>query len=313
MDFQDRAPLEKVRRLADGRIAAIAKIARSGVYRYAGHELGRPDLQTVNVYRPEAEVFDQASLASFAHKSVTLGHPSEPVTADNWRKHSVGYSEGKIARDGDFIEIPLMLADSAAVAAVENGTAKQISAGYRCELIWADGIAPSGEPYSAKQVGIVADHIALVREGRAGPRCAIGDAKKDAEPASIDEALRNKFDELAKGRNATVTELLSSMAQKEIEEVASDVAVQFVRAQAAAGIASAYGDSAVHLAKAAANAMRRDALAGGTLSGSQSVRDAAQAAQFGDPTPAVAALVHDSESLSAAAAARDAARASQYR
>jgi len=103
----DRAPLERVRKLADGRIAAVARFARSGVYTYTGTEVGRPDLATVNVYRPESEVFDQAAMASFGHKAITIGHPTEAVSAGNWKDHSVGWTEGKIARDGEFVEIPL--------------------------------------------------------------------------------------------------------------------------------------------------------------------------------------------------------------
>ena len=130
MTFHDRAPLEKVRRLADGRIAAVAKFARSGVQTYAGHEVGRPDLASVNVYRPESEVFDEAAMASFAHKAITLGHPAGAVTADNWSQHSVGWTEGKVARDGDFVEIPLMLADASAVKAYDSGEARELSGGY---------------------------------------------------------------------------------------------------------------------------------------------------------------------------------------
>lgn len=78
--FHDRAPIEKVRRLGDGRIAAVAKFARSGCYDYAGSEVGRPDLAKVTVYRPDDEVFSEDAIASFAHKAITLDHPSEPVS-----------------------------------------------------------------------------------------------------------------------------------------------------------------------------------------------------------------------------------------
>lgn len=173
--LHDRAPLEKVRRLADGRIAAVAKFARSGCYQYAGHELGRPDLPTVTVFRPEEEVFSADAMASFAHKAITLDHPAGSVTAGNWSKVAVGFTEGRVARDGGYIEIPLMLADASAVAAFDAGT-RQLSAGYSCELVWGDGIAPTGERFQAKQVTIRGDHIALVREGRAGPEARIGDS-----------------------------------------------------------------------------------------------------------------------------------------
>lgn len=182
MTFHDRAPLEKVRRLADGRIAAVAKFARSGVQQYTGAELGRPDLATVNVYRPESEVFDEAAMASFAHKAITLGHPAGAVTADNWQKHSVGWTEGKVARDGDYVEIPLMLADASAVRAYDSGEARELSGGYVCELVWGDGVAPDGTPFQATQKAIRGNHIAQVAKGRAGEKARIGDAAAGAEP-----------------------------------------------------------------------------------------------------------------------------------
>lgn len=171
----DRAPLERVRKLADGRIAAVARFARSGVYTYSGSEVGRPDLATVNVYRPESEVFDQAAMASFGHKAITIGHPSEAVSAGNWKDHSVGWTEGKIARDGEFVEIPLMLADASAVQAYEGG-ARELSAGYTSDLTWGDGVAPDGTPYQATMRQIRGNHIALVAKGRAGSACRIGDS-----------------------------------------------------------------------------------------------------------------------------------------
>ena len=182
MTFHDRAPLEKVRRLADGRIAAVAKFARSGVQVYAGAEVGRPDLATVNVYRPESEVFDEAAMASFAHKAITLGHPPGGVTIDNWKQVAAGWTEGKVARDGDYVEIPLMLADAAAIRAYDSGEARELSGGYACELVWGDGVAPDGTRYQATQKKIRGDHIAQVPKGRAGEKARIGDAAPSGQP-----------------------------------------------------------------------------------------------------------------------------------
>lgn len=195
MTFHDRAPLEKVRRLADGRIAAVAKFARSGCYDYAGSEMGRPDLGTVTVYRPESEVFDEAAMASFAHKSITVGHPAGGVTVDNWKQVAAGWTEGKVARDGEFVEIPMMLADASAVNAYDNGV-NQLSAGYTSELTWGDGVAPDGTKYQATMSRIRADHIAIVPQGRAGSRCAIG----DAAPALVTDATITAFRDSPQGR-----------------------------------------------------------------------------------------------------------------
>lgn len=181
--LHDRAPLEKVRRLADGRIAAVAKFARTGCQTYAGAEIGRPDMAAVTVYRPESEVFSEDAMASFAHKAITLGHPTDgAVNAANWRKNAVGFTEGRVARDGGFVEIPLMLADAEAVAAYDRGV-RELSAGYNCELIWGDGVAPDGTRYQAMQRAIRGNHIALVPQGRAGTQARIGDSMDTQETA----------------------------------------------------------------------------------------------------------------------------------
>jgi hypothetical protein len=181
--LHDRAPLEKVRRLADGRIAAVAKFARSGCYSYTGAEVGRPELSTVTIYRPEAEVFAADAMASFAHKAITLDHPPENVSAANWKSVAVGFTEGRVARDGGFIEIPLMLADASAVDAYDSGRARELSAGYTSDIVWGDGIAPDGTPYQATQRMIRGNHIALVPAVRAGSQCRIGDSMSSIHDA----------------------------------------------------------------------------------------------------------------------------------
>lgn len=200
VNMNDRAPLEKARRLSDGRIAAVAKFARSGCYTYAGYEVGRPDLPSVTVYRPEEEVFAADAMASFAHKAITLNHPSDAVTSANWSKVAVGFTEGRVARDGGYIEIPLMLADASAVEAFEKGTARELSAGYSCELIWGDGIAPDGQRFNAKQVAIRGNHIALVAQGRAGPEARIGDSMSQAFD---DAAIQTEVERLRHIHDAT--------------------------------------------------------------------------------------------------------------
>lgn len=220
LTFHDRAPLEKVRRLADGRIAAVAKFARSGCYTYSGAEVGRPDLATVTVYRPEDEVFSDDAMASFAHKAITLDHPSEGVTAANWKSVSVGFTEGRVARDGGFIEIPLMLADASAVAAYDSGRARELSAGYSCELVWGDGVAPDGTPFQAKQTRIRGNHIAQVPAGRAGSDCRIGDSMTNdanATTHSIRDAAFGKF-RLSDSQKATI----DARAAAEIASIEND-------------------------------------------------------------------------------------------
>lgn len=174
MKFTDRVQINGTRTRDDGYLVVDAKIARAGIQQYLGSEVGRPDLNVVNVYRAPEEVFNGDALASFAHRPVTNDHPKEAVTADNWRQFAVGQTADEIKRDGDYVRVPLMVADGAAIKAVAEGK-RELSAGYTCELVWGDGVTPDGTPFQAKQTNIRANHVAIVKHGRAGYDCRIGD------------------------------------------------------------------------------------------------------------------------------------------
>jgi hypothetical protein len=329
MLFQDRASISGTHRTNDGYLAAESRISRLGIQIYAGHEVGRPDLPTVRVYRGEDAVFAADAMASAAHKPITLDHPAHGVTAERWKELAVGWTGDAVVRDGEFLRVPMMVADASAIRAIESGT-RELSCGYSAELEFGNFVTPDG-PADARQKGVRLNHVAVVAKGKAGAAVRFGDsaapidnrdqvdavhdAKAAGGPATIDEALRLKFAELAKGQGTSVADMLAHMDQGKIEETAAEVARAFVSAQAGKGVATMYGDSAsvALLAKSAASAMRRDALLGGAISSGREARDAAHAAQFGDAVQvAPRSAAQDRESLAAAASVRDLARAAQY-
>lgn len=177
MNFTDEIVLDKgsVRRTRDGYLTALARVARTGIQVYKGSEVGRPDLDTVRVYRSPTEVFRDTALRSIAHRPVTNGHPPEPVTAKNWRKYAVGNVGDEVIRDGKSIRVPLTLMDQDVISAYEKDEKKQLSMGYTTDLKWQDGVSPEGEAYDAVQTNIRANHVAVVVAGRAGSDYAIGD------------------------------------------------------------------------------------------------------------------------------------------
>ncbi|AEH79658.1 hypothetical protein SM11_chr2404 [Sinorhizobium meliloti SM11] len=174
MKFTDLAPIAGTRRTADGYLVADVRTARTGIQLYAGHEVGKSGMQVVKVYRPEDQVFDKASLGSYAHKPVTNDHPDEAVTADNWKALSVGQIGDEVAREGEFVRIPLIVMDAAAIKAIDDGK-RELSAGYTCDLAWEPGTTPAGEKYDAIQKDIRINHVAIVQRGRAGSEARIGD------------------------------------------------------------------------------------------------------------------------------------------
>lgn len=173
--FTDAAQIAATRRTADGYLIADVRCARAGCQQYLASEIGLMGDEAVNVYRPEEAVFAKDSLATFAHKPVTVGHPSEPVTADNWRQHAVGDVGDEVARDGEFVRVSIKVMDAAAIKAVEDGL-REISMGYTTPLSLEDGVAPDGTKYRAVQTGpIRINHLALVGRARGGSELRIGD------------------------------------------------------------------------------------------------------------------------------------------
>ena len=194
MLIHDRATPLARRRSPEGFLRIRARIGRAGLQDYRAGEIGgppgAPPDAPVRVYRPPEEVFDPASLASFAGKPLTLDHPPAMVDSGNWRSVAVGHSGGAVERDGDHVAADLVLTDAAAVSRAEAGS--ELSNGYWADFDFTPGLTPEGEPYDALQRNIRGNHIALVDRGRCGPTCTVpaedgaaaADAASPASPAA---------------------------------------------------------------------------------------------------------------------------------
>lgn len=234
MEFTERVMFgdaADMRITGDGYLVATPRVARVGIQLYKGFEVGRPELDDVRVYRPETEVFNQDSLHTFAHRPVTDDHPKEPVKANNWKKYAVGQTDGTIARDGDFIRVPMVLMDQAVISKVRDGKV-ELSVGYQAELKWGKGTTPEGEQYDAIQTGIRANHIAIVDAARGGSKLRLGDDKGvkpmntktielDGVPVEMSDIASSVVLRTVKGLNETIAELKGKLerdAEKAAEE-----------------------------------------------------------------------------------------------
>src|SRR5690606_22333639 len=104
----------------------------------------------------------------------------------------------EILRDGEFIRVPMMVMDGAAIKAVEDGKV-ELSAGYVSTLVWGAGKTPEGLTFDAQQTDIRINHVAIVREARGGPMLKLGDALPNADAYSDVQAAI----EAGKGSTAT--------------------------------------------------------------------------------------------------------------
>jgi hypothetical protein len=182
MLFIDKMILDATpRRSADGYLVAIPKVARVGIQEYGGFEVGRPNVDTVRVYRPEEEVFNKDALHSFGHRPVTVDHPPVLVDAKNWKKYAKGTTGGDVLRDGEFITVPMALMDEDAISTVLSGEKVELSMGYTADLDFTPGTTPTGEQYDAIQRNIRGNHLAIVDTARGGKQLRVIDTQPTQE------------------------------------------------------------------------------------------------------------------------------------
>lgn len=176
-DAQDTVSVSDSTVTPEGFLVVPGMLARTGVQDYQAYELGMEGdaMRTVRLYRPPEEVFNPDSMASFEGKPVTVDHPSEPVTVDNWKSYAVGEVSG-IHRVGDLLAAKtICIKDSAAIAALKSGK-RELSNGYRFTLDLTAGVTPQGAAYDGVQRNIRGNHIALVDTARCGSACRISDS-----------------------------------------------------------------------------------------------------------------------------------------
>jgi hypothetical protein len=173
----------------DGYLKAHARVARVGVQKYKGYEVGLPDQESVTLYRPPEEVFARDSMRSHANKPVTLTHPQRMVDKTTWGRVAKGFSGNEVVRDGEFVRVPLMLTDAKAIDAYENGV-RELSVGYTTDIDWTPGTTPKGERFDGVQREIRTNHHALVPVARGGADLNLddaADAQYESQGASVEK------------------------------------------------------------------------------------------------------------------------------
>ena len=189
MKFLDRASVGAVKETAEGYLVATSRVARTGVQEYLARELGdiaidagfKPD-DVVRVYRHADQVFHKDSLSSITRLPVTIDHPSEDVTSDNWAKLAVGDIGDAYATEPEWIVVNPMLKDAAAVKAAHS-THPELSMGYSANIVKArDGLDADFEVSDIRY-----NHLALVPKARAGDKARIGDGW-GVSPIEIDDS-----------------------------------------------------------------------------------------------------------------------------
>lgn len=168
------------------------------------------------VTRAKEDLFSDATVSSFEGKPITIKHPTEFVSPDNWSEVSNGVlmnvrpSQEQVEVDEEMVWVLLgdfLITTTKAIEAVNNGL-REVSLGY--DALWTQ----TGKN-TVSHTKIIGNHCALVDNGRAGINCAIQDSKGEEEMSkslkekfkkfygkTVDEAVKEKEDAEAKDAEA---------------------------------------------------------------------------------------------------------------
>lgn len=201
-------------------------VARTGNLNYAKGELltesGEEAIQAkdgmIVISRDESTLFDPKTIASFEGKPVTINHPSDFVSPENWKEVSVGHMQNVrpgIGDDADKLMADLLIIDKDAISLVLAGL-REVSLGYDAEY-------EELEPGIGRQTNIVGNHVALVRKGRNGSEVAVRDSAPETTHGSMKMSAKLR-DAIKKLIGRAVDEMPDDMMKEEPTPVAGETA-----------------------------------------------------------------------------------------
>ena len=175
----DLKPTTRIRTPQGFMICKDVTLAKPMVKEYYAGELGVVDgfeaTDIINIYTPPDVLFGQPVIDGYNASDVVMMHPKgNQLNSDNYKDHVIGTAKN-VRADNGYLIADLTIKDKWAIESIEYEDVKQISLGYAAELDMTAGTTETGQAYHGQWVGMVADHVAVVREGRCGDDCKIGD------------------------------------------------------------------------------------------------------------------------------------------
>lgn len=156
----------------DGFLVVPATLSKLGVFDYHNKELGKDGEGIQRLARTEKSLFTDETIRSFENAPITIGHPDDDVTAENWKQLAVG-SMRNVRRDGEHLAGEAWIYDANAIKQIQQFGINELSCGYRCDIL------PSQEQgVDFEMAPMIGNHIAIVADGRCGESCKLADEQK---------------------------------------------------------------------------------------------------------------------------------------
>lgn len=176
----DTVPLETARTFDENGYLHVStsNITKEQVVPYVGdtipgwQELGLKPKAIYQIYRPAAEI--EKAVDTFNGLPLSLDHWE--MDASNMPKDKIVGSLGTDAAfDAPYLTNSLTVTDADAIKRINSGEFRDLSAGYLCDVEMIDGMF-DGKHYDGRMKNIRGNHVALVREGRAGHDVRVADS-----------------------------------------------------------------------------------------------------------------------------------------
>ena len=214
----DLKPTKRIKTPQGFMICKDVTLAKPMVKEYYAGELGIVDgfepTDIINIYTPPDVLFGQSVIDGFTASDVAMQHPKgNQLNSDNYKEHVIGTAKNVRAENG-YLVADLTIKDKWAIEAIEYDDIKQISLGYAAELDMTAGTTDSGQNYHGQWVGMVADHVAVVREGRCGDDCKIGDRRTVIKSEVNNMKVKIGNIEFDVGDNSTLAQAIQAQSNE---------------------------------------------------------------------------------------------------
>lgn len=185
----DSIPLDSTYYTEEGYLIDIPIVTTCGIFEYENEDGSiRRELRL-----PE-DVFSEESLASYEGKPIIITHNAGAVNKDNVAREQIGTIISKGMRDGNNVRAKIVIHNTDQM--LQSGL-RELSLGYSLETDDTPGVW-NGQPYDCIQRNIEINHLALVKEARAGDSARLNiDGKDDLEGGKIVEENKTLDTELS--------------------------------------------------------------------------------------------------------------------
>ena len=201
----DSLPLGQTSFTPEGYLKDRPILTSTGIFEYLN-----PDGTVRRELRLPEDVFDPESLASYKGKPIIITHDAGMVTKDNVQKFQIGTILTEGYRSGEDVRAEIVIHNT---DAMKDCGLKELSLGYSLDLDETPGVW-NGQHYDAIQRNIRINHLALVREARAGDQARLNIDGRDAETTLKGGKVMKKTPKNARADGVLSPEEL----QKAIEE-----------------------------------------------------------------------------------------------